>query len=479
MNKPSAFSAIGIVCSVILSVILLLLSFPGFANIRLPAVLSNDMVLQRQSEVKLWGWASPGERVTITYSWSGKTDTTYGTRDANWEIVTRTPAAGGPYTITLKGYNEIVLANILIGEVWICSGQSNMEWSSVNGVEGLPQELPASANSEIRFFHVTKTTSRYPQDDCSAAWRSCDSISLKTFSAVGYYFGKKLWDSLHVPIGLINASWGGTPAEPWTPASIIEESGVLKRAADSLMKTNWWPVAPGAAYNAMITPLTKYALAGAIWYQGESNAILYPTYRLLFTSLIEGWRRAWNKAFPFYYVQIAPYKYGDNNIAALLREQQTAAMSLPNTGMIVITDLVEDTNNIHPRNKKDVGSRLANWALAETYHYNGIVYKSPVFKNMIVKNGAVEIRFDNAPNGFVLKGDRAKEWYIAGEDRQFLPAEIKLEKDRIIVYNSRVKNPVAVRFAFSNTAIGNVFNKEGLPVCPFRTDDWDDNRTNR
>lgn len=479
MNNPATFLIKRIYCPIILVVAFLLPALQGFSNIRLPAILGSDMVLQRQSEVKLWGWASPGERVTVTYSWSGKTDTTYGTRDANWEIVTRTPAAGGPYTITFKGNNEIVLSNILIGEVWICSGQSNMEWSSVNGVDGLAQELPTSANPQIRFFHVIKTTSRYPQDDCSAAWQSCDSISLKTFSAVGYYFGKKLWDSLHVPIGLINASWGGTPAEPWTPASIIEESGALKRAADSLMKTNWWPVAPGVAFNAMIAPLTKYAMTGAIWYQGESNAIIYPTYRLLFTSMIAAWRRAWNKEFPFYYVQIAPYKYGDNNIAALLREQQTAAMSLPNTGMIVITDLVEDTNNIHPRNKKDVGSRLANWALAETYQRTGIVYKSPVFKNMVLKNGNAELYFSNAPNGFVVKGSKATEWYIAGEDRQFLPAEVKIEKDRIVVSNMGIKNPIAVRFGFSNTAIGNVFSKEGLPVCPFRTDNWDENRTNR
>lgn len=479
MNKLPVFSSKGMICSVLLGIVFLLPAFPGFANIRLPAVLSSGMVLQQQSEVRLWGWASPGETITVTCSWSGKTDSTYTTRDANWELRVRTPAAGGPYTITFKGYNEIVLADVLVGEVWICSGQSNMEWSSVNGVDGMDQELTLPANPQLRFFHVTKTTSLYPQDDCSAAWQSCAPASLKTFSAVGYFFGRKLQDSLHVPIGLINASWGGTPAEPWTPATIVNESSVLKRSADSLMKTNWWPITPGAAYNGMIAPLTKFALAGAIWYQGESNAIIYPTYRLLFTSMIEAWRRAWNKEFPFYYVQIAPYRYGDNNIAALLREQQTEAMTLHRTGMVVITDLVEDTNNIHPRNKKDVGSRLANWALAEIYHHTGIVYKSPVFKNMVLKNGNAELFFNNAPNGFVMRGNKAAEWYIAGENKQFLPAEIRIEKDRIIVFNKAVSHPVAVRFAFSNTAIGNVFNKEGLPLCPFRTDDWDDNRTNR
>jgi sialate O-acetylesterase len=354
-----------------------------------------------------------------------------------------------------------------------------MEWNSINGVQDIENDLAAPANPNIRFFHITKATSTYPQDDCNASWQVCNNASLKTFSAVGYYFGKKLADSLHVPVGLINASWGGTPAEPWTPAELIEKNEALQKAAASLPKTNWWPVAPGLTYNAMIAPVTKYVLAGAIWYQGESNALLYQTYQQLFTGMITSWRKAWKKDFPFYYVQIAPYAYGDNNIAALLREQQTRSLSLANTGMVVIADLVEDTNNIHPKNKKDVGQRLAAWALAETYHHNGIVYKNPVFKNMVVKNDKAELWFDNAPKGFMLKGDKATEWYIAGDDKKFLPAEVRIEKDRIIVYSKSIKQPVAVRYAFSNAAIGNIFSKEGLPLCPFRTDDWDENRSNR
>lgn len=458
---------------------LLLFSCSCLASVRLPAVLASNMVLQQQSDIKLWGWAGPGERILVTVSWSGKTDSTFATRDANWEISIKTPTAGGPFTITLQGQNKIVLDNILIGEVWICSGQSNMEWNSINGVQGMENDLAAPANPNIRFFHIPKTTSAYPQDDCNASWQVCNAASLKTFSAVGYYFGKQLADSLHVPIGLINASWGGTPAEPWTPAELIEKNEALQKAAASLPKTNWWPVAPGLAYNAMIAPVIKYTLAGTIWYQGESNALLYATYQQLFTSMITAWRKAWKKDFPFYYVQIAPYAYGDNNIAALLREQQTKSLSLANTGMVVITDLVEDTNNIHPKNKKDVGPRLAAWALAETYHHNGIVYKNPVFKNMVVNKDKAELWFDNAPKGFVLKGNKATEWFVSGADQKFLPAEVKIDKDRIIVYNKSIKQPVAVRYAFSNTAIGNMFSKEGLPLCPFRTDTWDENRTNR
>lgn len=446
--------------------------FPGFSNIRLPAVIAGNMVLQQQSTVKLWGWANPGEQVIVNTSWSGKADTVYATHLAAWELFIKTPVAGGPYSISFKGQNEIKLENILIGEVWICSGQSNMEMNSVSGVEGMEADLPLSTNSQIRFFHIPKTTSAWPQDNCSGNWQSCDPASLKTFSAVGYYFGKKLQDSLHVPIGLINASWGGTPAETWAPASLTENDEVIKKAAAAIPPTKWWPITPGAAYNGMIAPVTNFAIAGAIWYQGEGNAIIYPTYQQVFTGLIAAWRKVWNKEFPFYYVQIAPYIYGKDNISAFLREQQTRSMSFPNTGMVVITDLVGDVQNIHPKNKKDVGARLANWALAETYHHTGFVYKSPVFKNMILKNGKAEIWFNNAPNGLMIKGNKAIEWYIAGEDRQFQLADINIEKDRVVVFNKNVTNPVAVRFAFSDTAIGNIFSKEGLPVDPFRTDTW-------
>lgn len=456
----------------IFTIVFLISCFSGFSNIRLPSVVSSNMVLQQQSVVRLWGWADPGEGVFITTSWSGKTDSVWGSRGATWELFIQTPVAGGPYTISFKGKNQIILDNILIGEVWVCSGQSNMEWNSVNGVDGLNADLPLSANSKIRFFHIPKTTSQYPQDNCGGNWQLCDSASLRTFSAVGYYFGKKLQDSLHVPIGLINASWGGTPAETWAPASLVENDEVLKKAAAIIKQTNWWPITPGAAYNGMIAPVTNFAIAGVIWYQGEGNAVIHATYQKLFTGLIDAWRKVWKKDFPFYYVQIAPYTYGNENISAFLREQQTRSMSFPNTGMVVITDLVDDVKNIHPRNKKDVGSRLANWALAETYQHSGLVYKSPLYKNMIVEKGKAEIYFDNAPNGFIIKGNKATEWFIAGEDRQFLPAEVIVRNDRLLVFNKNIKNPVAVRFAFSDTAIGNIFSREGLPVGPFRTDNW-------
>ncbi|HRQ49196.1 MAG TPA: sialate O-acetylesterase [Agriterribacter sp.] len=451
------------------------LSFEGFANIRLPGVLSNNMVLQQQSTVNLWGWSAPGEKIFITTSWSTITDSTMASGDAKWDIAVKTPAAGGPYTITFKGNNTVVLHNIMVGEVWVCSGQSNMEWSSLNGLPQIEAGLPNSANTNIRFFHIPKTTALTPQEDCAATWAECNPETLKSFSAVAYYFGKQLQQKLNVPIGLINTSWGGTPAEVWTPEEAVEKDPELKAAAATIGATNWWPNAPGRAYNAMIAPVTPFNIAGAVWYQGESNTGTASTYKKLMITLIDSWRKDWNRDIPFYYVQIAPFAYGNKNIGALLREAQTQTLTHPNTGMAVITDLVDNVKDIHPKNKQDVGYRLAAWALAETYHKEGLAYKSPMYKNMVVNKNKVTVYFNNAPNGLVVTGGekKATEFYIAGEDKNFLPADVKIEGDHVILSNKQIKNPVAVRFAFSNTAIANIFSKEGLPVNPFRTDNWE------
>jgi sialate O-acetylesterase len=452
---------------------LLLLTAITNAAIRLPSILSSNMVLQQRSAVKLWGWASPAEKILITASWSGITDTVTATGDANWELIVSTPAAGGPYTIRLQGQNEIVLDNIMLGEVWICSGQSNMEWSSLHGLKEMDAEIPVSNNTNIRFFSIPKTTSDNPQDDCEGAWQLCNAENLRAFSAIGYFFGKKLQQSLNVPIGLINSSWGGTPAETWTPETIVTSDDNTKKAAAKIAASPWWPIMPGKTFNAMIAPATPFTIAGAIWYQGESNVNNYSTYQLLFTNMIYGWRQAWKKEFPFYFVQIAPFAYVNNNVGALLREAQANSMAYPKTGMVVITDLVENVKDIHPRQKHAVADRLANYALADNYKIPDIVYKSPVFKNMVVSKNTAHLYFDNAPNGFLLKGEHAMEWYVAGVDKIFYPATVKLEKKRLLVSSPQVKIPVAVRFGFSNEAIGNIFNKEGLPVTPFRTDSWE------
>jgi sialate O-acetylesterase len=458
----------------LLSSFLLMLSCTSelFAIIRLPPIMSSNMVLQQNSQATLWGWASPTERFVIISSWKSTVDSVTALNTGKWKAKISTPAAGGPYTITIKGrFNTIVLENILIGEVWICSGQSNMEMSNNQQIK---DELPNCKNDKIRFFTVFKKTSEYPQDHCEGEWVSCNEETLRRFSAAGYFFGKKLHTELNnVPIGLIQSAWSGTPVELWEPAEVIDSDPVMKEAATKIRDVTYRPNKPGYIYNAMIYPISNYSIAGVIWYQGEGNTARAYAYEKMFTGMIGAWRKQFEQDFPFYYVQIAPYTYENTYEAALLMEQQTRSLSYPKTGMVVITDLVDNVKDQHPKDKLNVGLRLANIALAETYKKNipVPVYKNPKYKKMEVSKGKVNLYFDNAPNGFMVKGDSAAtEFLIAGDDKNFFPADVKLEKDRIVVSNKQVPNPVAVRFSFSNTGMSNVFNKEGLPVIPFRTD---------
>jgi len=445
------------------------------ADIRLPAVLSNNMVLQQNDSVTIWGWASPAETIVVTPSWSDQTASTVATPDARWKLKIKTPKAGGPYTITLKGQNTILLENVMIGEVWVCSGQSNMEWSYRNGVPQIQEEFTQAANLNIRFLQVPKTTSEYPQDDCNAHWVACDSNTLKSFSAIAYFFGKQLTREMgNIPIGLINSSWGGTPAEVWAPAEVIREHDDLQKAAASRPPVPWWTITPAYAFNGMIAPLTNYAVRGAIWYQGESNVSASSTYTKLFTEMVRHWRQEWKSEFPFYFVQIAPFTYGQKGEGALLREAQEKSLQLAGTGMVVISDLVNDVKNIHPVNKRDVGIRLANMALARTYQKDIKSYQSPLFQSLKIEKNKAIISFDHAPNGLAVQGKKVAELFIAGSDRVFYPAEGKIKDNTLIVSAKEVKEPVAVRYQFSNEGIGNLTSKEGLPVAPFRTDNWHD-----
>jgi sialate O-acetylesterase len=449
-----------------------LLSSPVSAQLRLPSIISSGMVLQQNDSAALWGWGNPAERILVTTSWNDRTDTAIVNNRANWKIKLKTPVAGGPYSITLKGSRTIVLEDVLIGEVWVCSGQSNMEWNYYNGLKDVAAELPGCFNNNIRFFQIPKTTANHPQDDVQAEWKVCDSNSLKSFSAVGYFFGKKLNKDLNVPIGLINSSWGGTPAEVWTPEEIFDNDEGLRLSAARLQSFRWWPNHDGLCYNAMIDPITKFNIAGAIWYQGESNTVNNDTYHKLFTTMIKSWRNAWKKDFPFYYVQIAPYRYGFHNVGALVQEAQAKAMNFPNTGMVVVTDLIDSVTNIHPSNKHDVGIRLANWALGETYKQKGIVYKHPMYKSKTTGNDKITLSFDNVPKGF-RENDNIHGFFVLDlKTEQWVPARAKIEKDKIVVWAENAI-PAQVRYAFGNTIIGNVFSKEGLPLCPFRTDDYD------
>lgn len=457
---------------VTLCVLISILSTGGFANIRLPSVIGSHMVLQEKTEVTIWGWCDAAEKIKLRTGWDTATYTGVGSSSAKWSIHVKTPAGGGPYQITIDGNNRIVLDDVLIGEVWLCSGQSNMEMSVSWGLP-YEDEVANATDKNIRFFYIPRTTADYPQDDVKSEWVVCNPADMKRFSAAGYFFGKSLRQNLNVPVGLINASWGGTPAEVWTPLELINNNPILKAAAAKLSPSNWWPVTAASTYNGMIYPVTKYAIAGAIWYQGEANVNTASTYSDLLSTMITSWRNVWQKEFPFYYVQIAPFAgYGDNSYSAFLREAQTKTLAIPNTGMIVITDLVDNINDIHPKLKKEVGARLANYALSETYGKQGIVHKSPSYKSMEIQKDRIRIYFDNAEKGLITKDKTLNEFFIAGEDENFVPASAKIENNTVVVWNENIKKPVAVRFGFRNASLPNLFSKEGLPVNPFRTDDW-------
>lgn len=456
----------------LLALLFLTVTFFASANVRLPAVIGSHMVLQQSTDAQLWGWCEPQEKITIKPSWDTATYLATGSSGGRWKINIKTPKAGGPYSISIKANNSIELDDVLIGEVWLCSGQSNME---MNVGWGLPyqKEVSEATNQKIRFFQIPRTTAQYPQDDVKAAWVVCTPDEMKKFSAVGYFFGKEVTEKLGVPVGLINASWGGTPAETWTPDSVIAANQTLAKAAAQLKPASGWPVNAAATFNAMIYPLQNFAIAGSIWYQGEANVGTAGTYYPLLTSMIAAWRKGWKADFPFYLVEIAPFAgYGAFPSSALLREQQTRLATYPNTGAIVIHDLVDNINDIHPKMKKEVGLRLADYALSHTYGVSGLPASYPQYQSMQVEKGKVRILFNGADAGLMSKGEPT-EFYIAGENKVFYPAKAKIEGKTVVVWSSEVKNPVAVRFGFNNAAMPNLFSKEGLPVNIFRTDDWE------
>jgi sialate O-acetylesterase len=442
------------------------------AQLRLPAILSSGMVLQQQDSVALWGWSEPAQIVKVRCSWNDRTDSVLSSNGALWLLKVRTPAAGGPYTISITTDTTIILSDVLIGEVWVCSGQSNMGMNYMSGEKDVAAALNDPANAGIRLLKIPKTTGSYPQDNVVAQWKHCDSSDLKNFSSVGYFFGKKLHESLKVPVGLIDASWGGTPAEPWTPSEKIRFDSALFAAAAKQTVYPWWPMVPGVAFNGMIAPLTNYRIAGCIWYQGEGNTSTNGTYTKLFTTMIGAWRQYWKKDLPFYYVQIAPYNYETPLDGALLQEAQTRAMEYPNVGMAVIADLIDSVTNIHPTHKKPVGNRLANWALSQTYHQPGIVYRSPQFDSVQIKGPRVVLTFKYAAEGLVSSEKVVTGFYLSDYNNVWYPATAAIQQNKITVSSKKVAHPVFVRYGFSNTLAGNVFSKEGLPLTPFRTDSF-------
>jgi len=440
------------------------------ANITLPNIFGDNMVLQRNSEVKIWGWANPKEEIKLVSGWNNQEYKTVANNQAKWELTIKTPEAGGPYTILIKGYNEVVLKNILIGEVWLCSGQSNMEMSASWGIENGDEEVKNAANSNIRFFTVSKSTAVTPQNNVLGNWVESTPETMKYFSAVGYFFAKRLREDLkNVPIGLISSNWGGTPAEIWMPEEVFQNDPVLLENAKKLNEQEYGPHQPGRAYNAMIAPITGFKIAGTIWYQGESN-VGSLVYDKTLSALIASWRKAWNDEFPFYFVQIAPYKTGTNNFSnvTVRNSQRKILKEVPKTGMVLTSD-ISDTIDIHPKNKKSVGIRLANLALAETYKVNSNLVNGPLFKDFKTNKNKVTVSFDYA-DGLYFKNKISNQFEVAAADGVFYPAEASIKNNEVILTSKKVSNPVKVRFAWGNTIQSDLFNKVNLPASCFTTE---------
>lgn len=447
----------------------------AYGEIYLPSVLSDNMVLQQNDEVTIWGWTTESaEEISVWGSWSNDTVTTKANL-GRWFLKLKTPGKGGPYKVFIKGHELQTIENVLIGEVWLCSGQSNMEMPVApnhwfKGVEGYEQTVSEANYPSIRFFTVKRRVAAYPQDDCVGEWVVCTPETVKDFSAIAYFFGKEIDEKLNVPVGLIHSSWGGTNAETWMPEAIVENDPEHREGVRKATAYRSRPSEAGQAYNAMMHPLIHFEVAGAVWYQGENNRFDGENYTRLFADLIKSWRLDRKEDISFYYVQIAPYNYKDFG-AVLVREAQLETLSLPKTGMVVTND-IGDLKDIHPQNKEEVGRRLSLWALAKTYNQPGIVYSGPLYRSMLIEKGKIKIEFDHAEGGLVKKGENLIWFEIAGKDKNFVKAQAVIKGEAVIVSHKDIKEPVAVRFAFSDTAEPVLFNKAGLPAAAFRTDNW-------
>jgi len=643
-----------------LLLILLFLYFYGIAQgsgLRLPSVLGDHMVLQQSSLVNIWGWADPGEKVEVNTGWSGTVYTTHADTSGRWMVKVETLEAGGPFDMTITAATSIELTDIMLGEVWVCSGQSNMEWP-LSRAQSAMAEIQSANYPEIRLFTVEKRMASVPRDDERGSWQRCTPEAAGDFSAVGYFFGKNLHRELHVPVGLINSSWGGTPSEAWTSREALIETGgfgeqlegltqereseldMIGKSRDSILRvismqgdflnpknrglserwmnpsledsdwveattpvewsstpaiglvegvvwarkhfsipeqwlgrplilelgpideldatyfngrkvgtslrindwnkernykipaalvtekecvvavrivntvaegglvgmpgqlkilpeggdgqavdlTGLWkykiaykfpdlppmanPKTPTVLYNGMLYPLTNFTIKGAIWYQGEDNVNRAIQYRRIFPAMISDWRRAWDEGdFPFYFVQLAPYTYGTEYAGAELREAQFLTLAkIKNSGMVVTLD-IGNPENIHPTNKREVGRRLALWALAKDYNRE-LVFSGPLFAGQMIEGNQIRVLFDHTGGGLEIKDGPLTHIEIAGNDRSYLPADARIDGNTLVVSHPDIAEPVAVRYGWRNTAEPNLYNKEGLPASSFCSDQW-------
>jgi sialate O-acetylesterase len=456
-----------------------LISSEALAQTWLPAFFNNQMVLQQNEEVSIWGKDDPRTKVTVTGSW-GAEASVKADKNGKWEVKLQTAPAGGPFTVTVEGSEKIVLDDVLLGEVWFCSGQSNMEMP-VKGfnnqpINGSNDFILNARNDQLRLFTATRNHSMEPLDDVDGAWSAATPATVREFSATAYFFGKQLQEMIGVPVGLLHSSWGGSKAEAWMDPEALSAFPEINLPEE--LPENRFNHTPTLLYNAMVHPFIGYTMKGAIWYQGESNRNDAKQYETLFPALINSWREQWQQgSFPFYFVQIAPFRYdGENETSsAFLREAQLNSMlNTENTGMAVTMDIGE-CDCIHPAEKNLVGKRLAYWALANDYGVEGIFFQGPVFSKMEVTDDSEAIlSFDHMDMGLSFYGNKSAGFEIAGDDRVFHPANAKINGDKTLtVWSDHVTAPVAVRYAFKNCSEGTLYNTAGLPASSFRTDDWD------
>lgn len=491
---------------------LILLAPWAGADVRLPGLFSHHMVLQQDLPVPIWGWADPGEEVTVQFRDQRLTTVA---RNGRWSV-RLAPMKSAPTgdILVVRGKNLLILRDVLVGEVWVCSGQSNMEWPLNRSFEPAG-DIAASANAQIRLFTVPKLKALEPVEEIRGQWQVCGPDTVKDFSAVAYYFGRALHRTRNVPVGLIHTSWGGSPAEVWMSKTALTVDpdyrreiwdaypAIERQYQEALARWEkakaaaeqagqpfnqprpWAPWRPAELYNGMIAPLIPYAIAGVIWYQGESNASRAWQYRRLFPDLILNWRRDWAQGdFPFLAVQLAPWdknrkrsleeitaEPGESDWAELREAQVHATKVLPNVGLAIITD-AGDKDDIHPTRKAIVGERLALAARVIAYgeRFAGL---SPMFRRATFSGDRVTLEFDHVGKGLVARGGDLTGFAIAGEDRRFVWAEARIVgTDKVVVRSPRVANPVAVRFGWADYPVVNLFSEAGLPASPFRTDDF-------
>jgi len=477
MNK-TAFGKFAMILGV-----LFLWGTPKFvkAQVTIPKVFASNMVLQQNSEVNIWGWAAAGEKVSVVGSWNRKRVKTTAGTDRKWSVRIKTPkatAACTPYNVTIEGTNKITLDNVLIGEVWLLSGQSNMElplkgWSVP--VVGGKEAIESANYPNIRFIVAGHMSASSPQTDITKnwgnfTWTECSPASAKEFSALGYFFARELHLDLKVPVGLVVSAWGGSSCEAWTNAGSLQLVNDYKDKGPWTSKNAEDNQTATCLYNGMIAPIVPFTFAGALWYQGETNVGRAEQLTQLFPAMIKGWREAWStKELPFYFVQLCPW--GGNGGYSLPEawEAQASALSLSNTAMAATLD-VGDVKDIHPVRKEPVGHRLALIAKAKNYGYKELEYSGPQYKSMKIDGNKIRLSFDHCGSGLKALNGVLTQFEVAGDDKTYVEAEATIEGREVVVSCKTIAAPKYVRYAWSGTATASLYNVEDLPAPPFRTD---------